>query len=94
MDRPQPQLLSFQDYASFGYFPLLWDELEFGYSEKLGQFYIWLLSGIEVEEELQMLAGALPELSLVEDDVAFEELLGVYFLEDQRDLLLSLHGNI
>ena len=94
MDRPQPQLLSFQDYTSFCYFPLLWDELEFGHSEKLGQFYIWLLSGIEVEEELQMLAGALPELSLVEDDVAFEELLGVYFLEDQRDLLLSLHGNI
>ena len=92
--RPQPQLLSLKDNTPFGNFPLPWDELKFRYSEKLGQFYIWLLSGIEVEEELHVFAGALPELSLVEDDVTFEELLGVYCLEDERDLLLSLRGYI
>ena len=94
MGGSQPQLLSLENDTSFCNFPFPGDELEFGYSKKLWQFYIWLLSGIEVEEELHVFAGALPKLSLMEDDIAFEELLGIYFLEDEWDFLLSLHGYI
>ena len=78
--------MTFKGYAAFSEFPFFWDELESGYSQQLWQFYILLLSGVEVEEELHLLAGALPELSLVENDVAFEEFLGIDFMIVERDL--------
>lgn len=53
-----------------------------------------MFAGIEIDEQLHLLAHTLPDGALMKDDISLEEFQIRYFFELEGDLLLTLHSNI
>ena len=93
MDLSQTQLLSFKHYFIVHVFPLSGKQFQFVDSEQFSSFNVLLIPGVEVDEELHVFTDALPNLSLVENDISFQQRTGLYFGVFERDFFF-LHCEV